>query len=586
MIGTHPAICRARPPRKERSPSFWLQRMVMGASAHCPHNRRRSAGFQPARCPREPLLRQKPFGNRRSGGSTWMRPMLIVFFLVLGMDSAWGHVGSPNVFFHGRAGEYPVQVVIRPPEVIPGLAEISVRVLTNGVNRVGATPMRWDTGRQGAPRPDEARRVRGETNLYNTQLWFMRGGAQSVEVIVDGAAGEGRVFVPMNAVATRVLTMPKGLGTLLAALGVLLVALIVSIAGCAVRESTLPSGAVPSGKRRWLALAAMAGLGISVAGLLWFGRRWWEAEAADYRNNRLYRPLTMTASVTAGGDGETLTVNLSDPRFQRMPPLVPDHGKLMHLFLVAERDMAGFAHLHPLKQDWKTFTCPVPPLPAGRYSVYADVTYETGLSDTLTATIELAGRPNAPADPSNLALDEDDAWSVTGSHDPTADSTSPASFPLAGGRTVHWLTSGPLVENVEERLRFVMRDAEGRPLAPEPYLGMLGHLILRRDDGAVFTHLHPSGSYSMAAQQLFEMRAEGKAPLKVASSSRDPLCRLPGVEESQALWLALNPLDAEGAISFPYAFPKPGRYRLWLQARIKGEVVTAVFDAEARAAGG
>jgi hypothetical protein len=368
----------------------------------------------------------------------------------------------------------------------------------------------------------------------------------------------------MNAVATRVLTMPRALGAVLAALGGLLVALIISIAGGAVRESVLPPGAVPSRKRRWLARAAMVALGISVAGLLWFGRRWWEAEAADYRNNRLYRPLAMTASVAADGDAEMLTVNLSDPRFQRMPPLVPDHGKLMHLFLVAERDMAAFAHLHPLKQDWKTFTCAVPPLPAGRYAVYADVTYETGLSDTLTATIELAGRANVPVDPFHRAFDSDDAWCVTGPKAAADRPGTPASFPLPGGRTVHWLTSGPLVENMEERLRFVVRDAEGRSLAPEPYMGMLGHLIVRRDDGTVFTHLHPSGSYSMAAQQLFEMRAEGKAPLKVAAS--------------QALWLALNPLDAEGAISFPYAFPKPGRYRLWLQARIKGEVMTAVFD--------
>src|SRR5262245_7984169 len=38
------------------------------------------------------------------------------------------HIGSPNVFFEGNAGPYPVRVVIRPPGVVPGLAEISVRI--------------------------------------------------------------------------------------------------------------------------------------------------------------------------------------------------------------------------------------------------------------------------------------------------------------------------------------------------------------------------------------------------------------------------------------------------------------------------
>ena len=47
------------------------------------------------------------------------------FALLLAMcglvtGTARGHVGSPNVFFEGQAGQYPVHVVIRPAEVIPG----------------------------------------------------------------------------------------------------------------------------------------------------------------------------------------------------------------------------------------------------------------------------------------------------------------------------------------------------------------------------------------------------------------------------------------------------------------------------------
>jgi hypothetical protein len=130
---------------------------------------------------------------------------------------------------------------------------------------------------------------------------------------------------------------------------------------------------------------------------------------------------------------------------------------------------------------------------------------------------------------------------------------------------------GSLVENRDARLRFAVRDVILRPVKLEHYMGMGGHLILRREDGSVFTHLHPSGSYSMTAQQLFELRADGRAPLKVASAKGEPICKLPALELT-----ATNALHED--ISFPYAFPKAGAYRLWVQVKVHGQVLTGVFD--------
>src|SRR6266540_7096574 len=64
------------------------------------------------------------------------------------------HIGSPNVFYEGYAGPYPVRVTVRPPPVIPGRAEISVRVMSAAVKKVAALPVVWNAGRKGAPPPD------------------------------------------------------------------------------------------------------------------------------------------------------------------------------------------------------------------------------------------------------------------------------------------------------------------------------------------------------------------------------------------------------------------------------------------------
>ena len=90
------------------------------------------------------------------------------------------HVGSPDVFRSGKAGPYAVDVVVRPPQVVPGIAEILVRVPDPRVTRVTVRPVYWRAGTRGAPSADDAKPVQGASGSFAGRLWLMAGGSYSV----------------------------------------------------------------------------------------------------------------------------------------------------------------------------------------------------------------------------------------------------------------------------------------------------------------------------------------------------------------------------------------------------------------------
>src|SRR5207245_3219560 len=204
---------------------------------------------------------------------------------------------------------------------------------------------------------------------------------------------------------------------------------------------------------------------------------------------------------TAGG-ARVLRLAIDDTSWadptRQSTPLVPDHGRLMHLFLVGDSTLDPFAHLHPLPLDSITFETDLPPLRPGRYRVYADIVHENGFAQTLVSSVDVpsAGGAWRPSDP-------DDAWSAgfEGSGDVRR---------LADGSTMTWDRGHtPIVMDREAPLRFTVTDPAGRPAALEPFMGMTGHLMLTRDDGAVFVHLHPAGTVSLAAAETFALRELG-----------------------------------------------------------------------------
>src|SRR5215475_610729 len=73
----------------------------------------------------------------RSGARGWSALFLFLF----GALPVYAHVGSPDVYVEGQAGPYKMFVVVRPPLVIPGVADVEVRSETTGVESIWITPV-------------------------------------------------------------------------------------------------------------------------------------------------------------------------------------------------------------------------------------------------------------------------------------------------------------------------------------------------------------------------------------------------------------------------------------------------------------
>jgi hypothetical protein len=505
-------------------------------------------------------------------------PLLSLALLAVSLGaSASAHVGSPEIFFDGDAGPYKVLVSIRPPDVVPGIAQISVRVDDADAPRVTLQPVYFSTGGDGAPRPDEAQAVKGDPGSFKGQLWLMEFGSSSVRVGIDGERGPGEVIVPVPAIATARRGIDAKLGILLGGLGLFLLAGAIALVGASVRESLVAPGEPVRTPDRRRARKVMALTAIFFAATLFLGNRWWTSVDGAYLRN-MFKPIRLSAAARVEPSGRVLNLALEDPgwRNRRADDLVPDHGKLIHMFLMREPALEAFAHLHPVRVGSTSFDAPLPAaMPEGRYRVYADVVHENGLTETLTASIDVPSPPQAARETSARGQYDPDDSSFVGSP------AGPASK-LSDGSVMIWARESGAALKAEQltTLLFSVQAPDGKPAKLESYMGMGGHAAIAREDGSVFVHLHPSGTVSMAAQQAFSEKARPGTEGRASKSAADHTDHAGGAKEGEQASMSAHYVNETGAISFPYSFPKPGEYRIWVQVKREGRVLTGVFGAQ------
>jgi hypothetical protein len=471
------------------------------------------------------------------------------------------HIGSPNVFFMGKAGVYDVSVVVRPPEVVPGIARVIVRAPSDA-RQVSIRPVFWRAGSKGAPSADAMTPVAGTSGTFEGSLWLMARGSYTVDVIVDGARGAGNVLVPVASIATGRLPMNPALGAALAVFALVLVAGLVTIVYKAAGESLLDTSEQLGPTRRTRA-RRVAAFSVPVLALALFGgARWWNDVDREYEQT-MYAPPQLGLEIADGA----LRVRANDPLYLpngQKSRYMPDHGKLMHLFLVRANDAVGFAHLHPTPVPGDTSATPemvtwVPSLPPGRYHAYGDVVNETGWERTFVGALDV---PEGWRGIGTQAADPDDAWFA-------GEASTDREFTLADGSIMRVDFGKPSINAGDElTIAASVRDKAGKPVRLEPYLGMNGHGVVTRLDGSVYVHLHPMGTVTMASQDAFRARDRGDTT---------PAGRLMLPDHGAHMAAMRVPDTSASGVSFPYAFPKAGSYRLFVQVKRGGRIHTGAF---------
>jgi hypothetical protein len=370
---------------------------------------------------------------------------------------------------------------------------------------------------------------------------------------------------------------------------------------------------------------AMASAAIFIFVALVLSDLWWQADASE--NARLSYKLPELQ--LALQPGNVLHLDLTNPndmswrQFRselqdldrlRLDDLVPDHGHIMHLFLVSMPGMQSFWHLHPEQLAGHEFSVQLPSLAAGHYKVFADIVHHTGFPETEVGDLDVSvaqsgvgcvsghdfsraendttknqhlsavGQRAAPAvgaerfnnQKSEISNQKLSSGCLSGDDSGSGDlKASDQVSQLSNGYRMVWEhDSAPLKTNQATWFRFRVEDKNGNPASDlEPYMGMAGHAVFIRKDAQIFAHVHPAGSVSMAAVELAQ--GDGQS----GSATMTPMQGMSA--GSSAVSCPLSPVPCS-EVTFPYGFPQPGDYHIFVQIKRAGKIETGSFLARVR----
>lgn len=480
--------------------------------------------------------------------------LLSLLCLVLFPAAALAHVGSRDVFEQVNAGPYKLFVTVRVPAVIPGLARVEVKSSGARADAIGISSALMATAALTRPAQTPMLRNAGDPASFGGNVWLSAAGSWEIRFAISGVGGERTVAVPVPAVAQSNMTTERSLAFTLGMLALLLLIGAVSITAASLRDARSTTDKAAARTPRLRALAGGAAALAAVALLIWSGTAWWSGGQTGYR------PLGLNPIL----EGNQLNLNvITYPASNKAGPsrpnddFLPDHGHLMHLYMIRWPQMDAVFHLHPVQATAGDFRISLPAMPGGEYRLFGDIVHRNGFPETLVASLKI------PADMPGGPLGVDDA---EGRPQPLNRGMLGAECRLPDGYVMIWDRPAVVTADTAYSFRFRLLDPQGLPVKDmQPYLGMAGHAAFVKTDGTVFAHTHPEGSAAMAAMMLAQNNSSGGIGMAMNMAMHsEPM--------------AMDSHLISNVVEFPYGFPSRGRYRIFIQMKHGTTVETGTFD--------
>ena len=387
--------------------------------------------------------------------------------------AAEAHLNSPDVYLEESAGPWPVVIVLAAPPAVPGEARLEVRVADAAADpsvrvRVQEIPPEGETA---APGWREAKPSRADASLFVAPMPIMTYGIWHARVEISGARGTGAVELPFAAKLPSTGAMETRLAVTLAALTLVLLVSFWWIVRALVVDAR--RGVPRRGRAAWLVPSIATALFVATLAAHMFS---WYAIHESLRR-RTFRGVRGEARVAGGpataGRRASIELAVRDGRGDPVEDGALDHGKAMHLIVTRSPDMSYFLHAHPRATGPGTFSFSLTAPRPGAYVYFADVLRPTGVTDTVTGTLDVGeGVPSSAA----VLDDPDDAEA---SAPPVGGATGMVSG-AGGGFTMRRLDAGgPFPTRTLQDLAFELDAPDGRPVAAlQPYMGTVSYTHL------------------------------------------------------------------------------------------------------------
>ena len=247
--------------------------------------------------------------------------------------------------------------------------------------------------------------------------------------------------------------------------------------------------------------------------------------------------LTVRPSTVTAGEAVELSFQAMDPRGERIRFLELVHERPLHLLIVSE-DLGDFDHVHPEQLVGTSYDLTHVFPHGGKFRLYANYTPPGSGALVETFTIDVAG-PSRQVEP--LVVDE--RWTR-----------------LVDGVKVALRFDGPLRAGADIPLTCTFTDqTTGAPVTDlQLYLGALAHIVVIHEDLASFVHVHP-----LETGEIYDPALD---PAQHFHDPRQLAKQLVGPSPSMIAAFA--------------NFPRPGKYKFWLQFQRGGRMSTASFVLE------